>query len=756
MGSKVSCQPQAPAALVDTGYAKRSIDSFAMIKRKRVGQIFMNRFAYRTTGLFVKAISELSKADIRLHGTENIPEGSIIFVINHFTRVETFLMPYEIFKLTGVPVWSLASYELFKGAFGGYLSRVGAVSTANPERDRLIVKTLLTGEANWIVFPEGRMVKNKKLIEKGRFMISYAGGKHPPHTGAATLAMRTEFYRQRLKRMLAAAPDEAQHLLDLFEIEDVEPVVGRSTTIVPVNLTYFPIRARENLLSDLALRLVDDLPDRVMEEIMTEGTMLLAGVDIDIRFGKPIAVSECLHCSPIEQDIRSPHRIGFDDVLPSRMRMRKEALQLMQRYMQAIYSMTTINHDHLSASLVRALPASRFTPYDLRRRLYDAAEATKKDTDICLHHELQSDQLHLLTDDRHSRVNGFLEVATEKDIIRQEGDWLIRDPSKFSSPYDFHRARIDNPVEVMANAVEPLKNLQRIVRKSAWIPTFLLKRRIAAHLAALAKEEFLQDYIAHFVEGESKPRDVGLPFMVRGRSRDIGVVLIHGYMAAPMEVRELANFLGRKGIWVYAPRVKGHGTSPEDLADTTYHHWAASVDIGYAIMRNTCRKVVVGGFSNGAGLALDLVARTRQASGVFAICPPMRLQDISTRLVPAVDVWNKLMAKVHLEEARMTFVENHPEFPEINYLRNPISGVRELERLMDTVAPQLADITVPALVIQAQDDPVVHPKGSAQVFERLGSEDKSYLVFNFDRHGIVRGPGSDKVHQAVWDFIARL
>ena len=215
----------------------------------------MNRFAYRTTGLFIKAISGLSKANIELHGTENIPDGSIIFVINHFTRVETFLMPYEIFKLTGVPVWSLASYELFKGAFGGYLNQVGAVSTRNPERDRLMVKTLLTGEANWIVFPEGRMVKNKKIIEKGRFMISFAGGKHPPHTGAATLALRTEFYRQRLKRLLTTAPEEARHLLALFEIEDAEPIVERATYIVPVNLTYFPIRARENLLSDLARNL---------------------------------------------------------------------------------------------------------------------------------------------------------------------------------------------------------------------------------------------------------------------------------------------------------------------------------------------------------------------------------------------------------------------------------------------------------------------------------------------------------------------
>jgi esterase/lipase len=181
-----------------------------------------------------------------------------------------------------------------------------------------------------------------------------------------------------------------------------------------------------------------------------------------------------------------------------------------------------------------------------------------------------------------------------------------------------------------------------------------------------------------------------------------------------------------------------------------------SVEVGYAIVQNLCKRVVVGGFSNGAGLALDLAARIEGLAGVIAVSTPLKLQYISTKLVPAVDVWNRLMGRVHFDDARKQFVENHPENPHINYLRNPISGLRELERLMDAVEPRLPDISIPALIIQAYQDPVVSPKGSEIIFERLGSPQKSYMLFNFDRHGILRGEGAEQVHRVIWDFIAHL
>lgn len=716
----------------------------------------MNLFAYRITGLAVRALSGLSKARINLHGTENIPEGAIIFVINHFTRIETFLIPYHIYKLTNIPVWSLAHHSLFVGPLGVFLEKLGAVSTTNPDRDLLIVKSLLTGDAAWIIFPEGRMVKNKKIIEKGQFMLSYAGVRRPPHTGAATLALRAEFYRQRLEWVSEHFPGEAKRLMDVFQIDQIEPVLQKTTYIVPVNITYYPVRTQENILSNLIASMVGDVPERMIEEIMTEGTMLLSGVDVDIRFGEPIKVDEFIKSRAIIRDICSNRPIYFDDPIPSKRKMRKVAFNIMQRYMSAIYSMTTVNHDHLFASMLKLMPFRKIDERDLKRRVFLATTRKLDKLGAYLHESLTKDQVHLLTDDRFNKFKDFISLAVEKGVVKQDGKTLIKDPSKFTSSFDFHRVRIDNPIKVIANEVEPLPGLQGRVRSLAWQPSFWLRRKIARHLMSKAVSGFEQDYETFYVAGESKKRDVGMPFLVKGKSRKLGVVLVHGYMAAPLEVRELGDYLGRMGLWVYAPRLKGHGTSPDDLATRTYMDWVTSIDEGFAIISNICKRVVVGGFSTGGGLALDLAARVGDVEGVFAVCPPMGLQDFSARFVPAMDVWNRLMEMVNLDEAKKEFIENRPENPHINYFRNPICGIRELERLMKSLEPKLPAINVPALVVQSAGDPVVNPEGTKRVFDMLGSESKKYVLFDFDCHGILVCEGSERVHRTIGSFIKHL
>jgi esterase/lipase len=219
---------------------------------------------------------------------------------------------------------------------------------------------------------------------------------------------------------------------------------------------------------------------------------------------------------------------------------------------------------------------------------------------------------------------------------------------------------------------------------------------------------------------------------------------------------ELASYLHGKGFWVYCVRLRGHGTSPEDLATRNGSDWIESVDLGYALMSTICRRVVMGGFSFGGGLALDSAARISGLAGVFAVSPPFRLKRLSTRFASAVTTWNRLMETVNFPGAAKEYVEIVPERPLINYARIPVAALSEMKHFMEDLEPRLADVTVPTLVVQAQEDPVVDSEETALMFNRIGSENKRYEPFDFSRHGILAGEGSENVHAAIGNFIEKL
>jgi len=483
--------------------------------------------------------------------------------------------------------------------------------------------------------------------------------------------------------------------------------------------------------------------------------MLLSGVDVDMWFGEPIRIGQYMKSSAIQKDIEDPRTINFNDPISSRRMMKASALKIMERYMSYIYDMTTVNHDHIFATLLKHLPMNEIDEQDFRRRAYLSTTFKLDKSKINLHEGLLGNQANILTDDRYEKYNNFITLAIEKGIITRNEKSLVKE-SFFADSSDFHRVRIENPVSVIANEVEPLTLFQDKIRSIARQPSLRIKYWIVNHLIDKAMFDFERDYAKFAVEGEAKDRDVGRPFLLKGDSRKIGIVLIHGYMAAPLEVRGLAEYLANLGYYVYAPRLMGHGTSPNDLATRTHMEWIESVEEGFVIIRNTCKKIVVGGFSTGAGLALDLCTRVNDIAGVFAISPPFKLQDFSAKFVPAVNLWNKLMGKVSFESAKKEFVENDPENPHINYKRNPISGLIELERLMNSVESKLSQIHIPALVVQSLRDPVVNPKGSMRIFELLSSEEKEYLLVNFERHGIINGGNSERIYNAVGDFMAQL
>lgn len=715
----------------------------------------MNPFAFELSGYTMKTFSGLSKASIKIKGRENIPDGAVIFCANHFTRIETIFLPYHIHSITGKQVWSLAAKELFEiPVLEGLLDRLGGVSTHDPLRDEKILTTLLSGKAQWIIFPEGMMVKNKKLIRKDQFVLEDDGHLMRPHTGAAVQALRCEFFRERLRRLSIHGGEEFERLQNQLKIEDLDQVLTHQTYIVPVNITYYPANPRENILGSIASILMKEPSKRVMDELMTEGAMLFSGVDITIRFGSPIQIRPFLTDPYIESMLLVRRRVRFDQDIYSKEILKSASNRIMEQYMADVYAMTTINCDHVMASILKHYPYKKegIDLYEFRCKVYYAITCLVLNRLCYVSDSFYLNQIHLLTNDRFDRVGRFVDLAKKTGIIRMEDGRMVKNQARFFSKTPFHAIRLENPIVVMANEVEPVTPAQICLRKIAQKSRSQIFELVRSRLIEKINVDYTQAYNRFYVEGESKRKRIGRPIFLKGLS-DTGVLLIHGYMAAPREMYAFAHYLHNQGFTVYAPRLAGHGTAPEDLAQTGYDQWVESVEEAYVVLRHSCKKIVIGGFSTGAGLALELSGRVEDYEAIFAVAPPMRLNDLGAYFVPAINAWNAILKKFRLAAVAKEFIENSPENPHINYIRNPIAGIHQLEKLMDQLEPKLKAIEKPVLVVQSRKDPVVSPKGTARLFEKIGSDVKEFYLFDFERHGILLGKGKRRVFQAIENFI---
>lgn len=703
--------------------------------------------------------SRLIKADVRLHNAEVVkPDEAIIFVVNHFTRLETMLLPYTLYKNTGLEVWSLADGALFKGRIGNYLRSTGTVSTADPDRDKVIVKSLLTGAHPWVIFPEGRMVKDKKVVNlEGEFEIYSDEGRRAPHTGAAALALRAEFFRHKIRCLFDRPGQEGlQEALDKFDIVSVDPVLSKRTVIIPVNITYFPIRATENFIMRMATQYAKDLSKRALEELSVEGTVLSADTDIDITLGQPIDVKEYLQ----HQDYAEVMACGLHDLKhleeDSASQFNDAARTLMQHYMRDIYLLTTVNYDHLFSTIIRFQESRTFTERAYRNRIFLCAHALAQSRKYRLHSVLENTYRDIVYEDPSEKFHNFMALCLKEGVIRREGETYIRNFALPQREVPFHSARWEEMTEVIANEVEPLQDLVEEVRQVTSMPRFLLSKRIRDIFIEEDLQRFFEDYARYYSPEFSKGPDVGKPFLLKPMKAKAGVVLAHGYMAAPLEVREFAEYLYHQGYAVYGVRLAGHGTSPEDLAGRKWEEWYESFNRGYAIIKSLTDHIILGGFSTGGCMAMIAAARKQnKVQSVFSVCAPLQLRSYGFRLAPSVASINSMLRGIGRSQSTWDYVANEPENAHINYTRNPINGLNELSKVITEMEKALPQVKVPALVLQASKDPTVNPDSARQIFSLLGSEYKKLVVVERARHGIVNGLGREDIFEEVAHFLER-
>lgn len=728
----------------------------------------INTSTYDWSVRVFRQIKKLLKVRITLHGSPDIIDRGHIFLFNHFARFETFIPQYLMYEARKVYCCSVASAEFFEqedSVLAGFLRDVGVIPNNYPRLLPWLAEQILLGR-KVVIFPEGGMVKDRRVLDKrGRYSIysrvSMDRRKH--HTGAAVLAMGLEIFKMAVRRAERQGQQERltswAEALGLESREALLAAAHQPTIVVPANITFYPIRINEHILSSAAELLSRGLSRRAAEEILIEGNILLRNTDMDIQFGHPIIASESWrHWETWLAKWVAPRIRTIDDVFavtrkPANTKERLLAGRLRQRaqivrnkYMREMYQAVTVNLSHLASTLILYRARRNRIEIDRAeffRSLYLAIKYTQRLPHAHLHRSLQDpEEYRNLLEGEHSGLQELIDTAKASGLIEVHPDRYRLLP-KLLHEHEFDEIRIENVISVYANEIEPISGIAEAVKRALSVE----KKLGALELANLQFDDEVRSwrwdskhYAKHApsltspaITAAASPR----PFFLKARSSNgAGVILIHELLSSPAEMRDFGGRLADLGFHALGVRLKGHGTSPHDLKDRRWEDWLESLRRGYEIMKAYASHIYIVGTGIGGLLALQLASeQPERLAGIAAISPPFKF-SASGPMAPLLRSPNILVRWMSRRTSR-PFVERAPEYPQYAYREVPLRTLYELRRLIQELAESLADVQCPVLLAQADHDPILDPESARMIHKALSSKNRILRSVHADRHNML-------------------
>ncbi len=695
---------------------------------------------------------------INVHADEGVLDDGQIFLFNHFARFETIIPQYFIYQATGAYSRCVATPELFEGSerFSRVLWGAGAVPSNHPGLLAFLAAEILRGQ-KVIIFPEGSMMKDRSVAAPPAESFLASFKERTGHRqGAAALALVLEVFKKRILQVEEAGETERLDrwvaALGLADRAGLLAAARKPTLVVPSNITFHPIHRGENFLLKAADFFKFELGKRGREELMVEGNLLLRQTDMDIRFGRPVNPDTAWNMADRMFVTRAFEQVdSLDELFGLRDKadhwidkmvgfsMQRAARRLRDHCMVEMYARVTLNINHLAARLLMHLAAQgekEIESIAFYARLYAIIKAVQKEPGLHLHRTLTTPNLyHPLPGAVCPALQQFIDTASEAGLIEVSETHLKLLPTLIAGTTDGD-PRLANVIRVYANEIQSLTQVLSIVENSA-----------AMSGAALAQSLFDDEGRAHQIDRISETFTIpnepgkqdGAAFLLQPNNvTKSGVVLVHGFLASPAEVRAFGERLMLQGHPVIGVRLKGHGTSPQDLCLRSQHDWMASVRRGYDIMSNLSNDVLVVGFATGASLALLLAAeRPKQLAFVASVSAPITFGAQSVRFAPLFHRINSFSQLVYRKNGVRPFTQAEPDHPDIDYRNMPVQALAELRKVAGDLEAKLADIICPVMIIHASQDPVAKPESAHIIAARIGSMEKTLHIIESDRHGIL-------------------
>ena len=703
--------------------------------------MIQNDLLINTNGYVLSLLEKILNANIEVKGIENIPKNNpIMFVANHFTRIEAMLVPYTLYNLTNKKVGVIADDSLFKSYFGNFLKNLGAMKKSEINRNEHIIGDLITSCKNWMIFPEGIMVKAKDITKIDNiFCVKIDETCQRVYTGAAVFALSSEFFREKYFERKLENYDEFS---EKYFINDCSEITPNETMIVPINISYSKLRNGRNFLVDMAEKLLENIGDNFKEEIEIEGNLILNS-KIIIRILEPISTKKLL------------------EPLYSKGLLQEEILNSLRYdvthdFMNKIYESLTISFDHIFTLILFLFPKEEIELEYFKRLIYIVFSKIKE-KNLPYDESINKDLIYLISYEKFEAFDDILKVAIKDNILQIHEihcDRYLINKEVLANSFTHHTIRLKNILRVILNEILAQDDIVNMVKDLLLKKEFENNIELAEILKCEEKEEFEKSYEKFKDNKDIKAKDIGTTNYFQNINSNSCVIVVHGFSSAPKEMQNLALFLNENNFNVITPRLSGHGTVPEDLKTKTWQDWYKSVSRSITIASLQYKKVYIVGFSTGGLLAL-LSTKKQYKEFVSLVCinAALHLNDLRIKtLLPAISFWNDIVKVFNENKYAKEYIDNFPENPQINYNKHYVSSIEQLSLLMDKIKKNLHKIKKPILIIQGKDDPVVNPSSAHEIYEKIESRFKKLKMINSSKHVIVN-ENTDGLYDYILSFI---
>ncbi|MCP5496799.1 MAG: alpha/beta fold hydrolase [Leptospiraceae bacterium] len=229
----------------------------------------------------------------------------------------------------------------------------------------------------------------------------------------------------------------------------------------------------------------------------------------------------------------------------------------------------------------------------------------------------------------------------------------------------------------------------------------------------------------------------------------IGILLLHGFLGNPAEMKYVGEKLFEIGYTISIPRYPGHGTSLKEMIKTSTSDWVIFARESLIELQSKCKIVYIVGLSMG-GLITLLLAKEFNIKKIVLMSVPTAIPSKIIYFVPFLSRFIKILPKPKSNKGI-----NSPEARDKHVCYDdglPVRQTWELHCLIKKTIKSLSEVYSETLIMQSTGDEVI-PKNSADLlYSNLGSKKKQIIWFQKSNHVISVDYDKDQVAKEIIDF----